>query len=184
MACPGWPGLPPLEVAGPTVVAAYLAAYGPATEAGFGDWLARGWFSLRRVRDWFAALGDRLVVVEVEGERRFVLAEDLDELATAGPSGDVVFVPGFDPYVLGAGTADGRVVPPARRDRVSRPAGWIAPVVLRGGVVAGTWALDGRRLIVEWFAEAGDVPKRAVGVGVERLAGVLGRALDPVVTIV
>jgi hypothetical protein len=184
LVCPGWPGPPPLEVAGPTVVAAYLGAYGPATQAGFGDWLARGWFSLRRVGDWFAALGERLVAVEIEGERRFVLVEHLDELAAAEPSGDVVFAPGFDQYVLGAGTADGRIVPPARRRAVSRPGGWIAPVVLWGGVVAGTWALRGRRLAVDWFAEAGDPPKGALGAGVERLAAVLGRALDPVVSIV
>lgn len=184
LACPRWPGLPPPEVAGSAVVAGYLAAFGPATQAGFGDWLARGWFSLRRIRDWFAALGDRVAEVEVEGERRLVLAEDLDELLGAEPVDAVAFLPGFDQYVLGAGTADSRVVPAANRSLVSRPGGWIAPVVLLGGIVAGTWEVDGCRLAVAWFSDAATPSRAAFEVGVERLAGLLGRRLEPIETVV
>ena len=52
----------------------------------------------------------------------------------------VRLLPAFDQWVLAAGTRDPHVVPPAHRADVSRAAGWIAPVVLLDGVVAGTWA--------------------------------------------
>jgi hypothetical protein len=89
----------------------------------------------------------------------------------------VRLVPGFDQSVLGPGTADGRVTPTARRSFVSRQSGWIAPVVLVGGVVSGTWALDGPRVELAWFSEAGRPPTKAIGTEVERLSGILRREL-------
>ena len=174
-----WPGLPEPDEAAPVVIASYLRAYGPATIRNFGHWLSRGRVSARQIRAWFAALGDRLSEVEVEGERRYVLAEDLDELAAAGPTAAVRLLPGFDQYVLGPGTEDGYVLPSNRRHAVSRQSGWIAPVVVAGGVVSGTWAVDGEHLRVEWFREAGRPPRTRIGDEVERMAGILGRTLRP-----
>ncbi len=48
-------------------------------------------------------------------------------------------MPSFDQWVLGPGTNDPVVVPPEHRGLVSRAGGWISPVVLVGGRVAGTW---------------------------------------------
>jgi len=42
-------------------------------------------------------------------------------------------LPGFDQYVLAAGTGAEHVVPPERRAEVSRTAGQISPVVLNRG---------------------------------------------------
>lgn len=92
-------------------------------------------------------------------------------------------LPGFDQYVLGPGTADGHVVPPARRAVVSRQAGWISPVVVAGGHVCGTWDLDGDRVGIEWFGEAGKPPRRALADEVARLSSILGRQLVPAITI-
>jgi hypothetical protein len=89
----------------------------------------------------------------------------------------VRLLPGFDQYVLGPGTADGRVVPTARRSAVSRQAGWISPVVVAGGVVRGTWELDGDSVRIGWFREAGKVPRRAVEAEVVRLSSIVGREL-------
>ena len=138
-----WSGIPDPDAAARVAIAAYLAAHGPANIDAFGNWLTGGWFGKRRLRTWFAALGDQVVEIEVDGDRAYVLAEDLDELASARPTTAVRLLPGFDQYVLGPGTADGRVVPPARRAAVSRQAGWISPVVVAGGVVCGTWELKG-----------------------------------------
>ena len=91
----------------------------------------------------------------MDGERSYVRTEDLDELAAAKPTKALRLLPGFDQWVLGPGTDDPRIVAPARRAAVSRQAGWISPVVVRGGVVAGTWELDGSALKVAWFPEAG-----------------------------
>jgi hypothetical protein len=178
-ASPRWAGVPEPDEAAPAAIGAYLGVYGPATVDAFGNWLARGWFGKRQIRTWFSALGDRLAEVDVDGERGYVLSEDLDGLASASPSTAVRLLPGFDQYVLGPGTGDGHVVPEARRAAVSKQSGWISPVVVAGGFVRGTWELDGERVRVAWFTEAGRVPRRALEAEVSRLSTILGRQLHP-----
>ena len=114
----------------------------------------------------------------MEGGPAHVLAEDLDALAAARPSRTVRLLPGFDQWVLGPGTADGHVTPGARRAAVSKQAGWIGPVVVAGGVVAGTWDLDRDEVRVAWFAEAGRPPGKALEEEVARLATTVGRGLE------
>jgi hypothetical protein len=172
-----WGGVPDPDEAAPRVISAYLRAYGPARADHVGNWLSRGRIPARQLRAWFHALGDRLSEVDVDGDPAYVLAEDLDELASATPTTTVRLLPGFDQYVLGPGTDDGHVVAAARRTAVSKQSGWIAPVVVAGGVVCGTWDLDGDRARVEWFGEAGKPPRRALGAEVARLASTLGRDL-------
>lgn len=172
-----WAGVPDPDEAAPVAIAAYLRAYGPATFDTFGQWLSGGWFGRRALRAWFDALGDRLAEVSVDGERAWVLAEDLDELASARPTKAVRLLPGFDQYVLGPGTKDGHVLPAARRAAVSRQSGWISPIVVAGGVVSGTWALDGDLVQVAWFGESGRPPRRALKAEGERLSSILGRDL-------
>ena len=143
---PGWQGLPPLEEAGPAVVLAYLAAYGPAGPAALDDWLLRGATPKKVLRGWFADLAARglLVEVSVEGEPLWARAADADELAAARPDTSTRLLPAFDQYVLGPGTKDPHVLDPRYRADVSRAAGWIAPVVVHAGRVVGTWeAADG-----------------------------------------
>ena len=176
-ASPRWPGLPDPEQAAPVAITAYLGAYGPTTVEAFGNWMAGGWFGRRRLRGWFEALGDRVAAVEVDGEAAWVLAEHADELASSSPTAAVRLLPGFDQYVLGPGTADDTVVPAGRRGAVSRQSGWIAPVVVAGGRVGGTWELDGDLVRVAWFPETGRPPAAALESEVGRLGGILGRGL-------
>ncbi|HEV8534950.1 MAG TPA: crosslink repair DNA glycosylase YcaQ family protein [Candidatus Limnocylindria bacterium] len=178
-----WAGVPDPEEAAPVAIAAYVGAYGPTTFAAFGHWLAAGWSSKGHLRKFFSALGDRLAEVDVEGERAYVLAEDLDEVVSATTSRAVRLLPGFDQYVLGAGTADGHVVPAARRTAVSKQSGWIAPVVVAGGVVSGTWALDGDRASVAWFRHAGKPPRNAIEAEVARLSSILDRELRAAISV-
>jgi winged helix DNA-binding protein len=177
-----WGGVPDPEEAAPAVIRAYLGAYGPATSNGLGNWLSRGRISKRRLKVWFDGLGDRLARVDVEGEGAFVLAEDLDGLAMTKPTKSVRLVGGFDQYVLGPGTDDGHVVPPARRGDVSQQSGWISPVVIAGGVVCGTWQLDGDRASIRWFAEAGRPPRTALEGEVARLSAILDRSIRARIT--
>jgi hypothetical protein len=172
-----WAGIPDPDEAAPVAIVAYLGAYGPATVDNFGNWLSRGRISARQLRTWFGALGDRLAEVHVDGERSYVLTEDLDELASARATAALRLLPGFDQYVLGPGTDDGHVVPAARRAAVSRQSGWIAPVVVAGGVVCGTWELDADLVRVAWFREAGKLPRNALEAEVARLASLLDRDL-------
>ena len=179
-----WAGVPDPDEAAPTAIAAYLGAYGPATVERFGDWLGGGWFGKRQLRTWFDLLGDRLVHVDVEGESAMILAEHADELGATEATKAVRLLPGFDQYVLGPGTADAHVIPADRRSAVSRQSGWISPVVVSGGVVAGTWELDGDVVQIAWFGEAGRPPARLLKAEVERLGSTLGRELRSRIVIV
>ena len=77
---PRWAGIPDLDEAGTRAVEAYFRAYGPATPDHVHYWLGEGLGAGRkRIRSWLAALGDRLVTVDVDGEPAQVLAEDRAE---------------------------------------------------------------------------------------------------------
>jgi hypothetical protein len=151
---PDWPGLPDPEAAAPSVIGAYLGAYGPATVTAFGSWLSRG---LRKslVAGWFAGMRDRLVEVDVDGQPGWILAEHADDLAACGPAPCVRLLGGFDQWILGPGTDEARLLPAAHRALVSKAAGWISPLVLTGGRVTGTWQLDGSDLVVSVFPGSG-----------------------------
>jgi Winged helix DNA-binding domain len=184
VASSSWAGIPDPDEAAPTVIVAYLAAYGPATAANLRNWLARGRIGARQLRTWFGALGNRLAAVEVDGEVAYVRSEDLDDLVAAHPSRAVRLLPGFDQYVLGPGTEDGHVVPAARRSAVSRQSGWISPIVVSGGVVCGTWSLKADQVQIAWFKEAGRPPRDALDAEVSRLASIVGGDLRAAIRLV
>jgi hypothetical protein len=60
---------------------------------------------------------------------------------------------------------------------VSKQSGWISPVVLAGGAVRATWGITGDRVVVDWFKEAGVVPRAALRAEVTRLSGIIAREL-------
>jgi hypothetical protein len=173
---PRWAGVPDLDEAGPRAVEAYFRAYGPATPDRVQYWLGEGLGAGRkRIRSWIAGLGDRLVEVEIDGGSAYVLREDAEELAATPASTAVRLLPGYDQWVLGPGTADAHVVPPARRPPVSRQAN----LVIAGGVVSGTWSVTGDQVALDWFAEAGSPPREPLAAEAARLATILGRPLEP-----
>jgi hypothetical protein len=150
-ALPGWKGVPEPDDAAPTAIAAYLGAYGPATPEVFDAWLSRSSLSKRVLRGWFAAMGDRLTTVEVGGQDAYILSEHADDLAAAEPSRSVRLLGGFDQYVLGPGTNDRQLLAAEHRDKVSKAAGWISPIVVSGGRITGVWELDGDEVVVSVF---------------------------------
>jgi hypothetical protein len=178
-----WGGVPEPDRAARAAMGAYLRTYGPSTADAFGHWLAGGWFGRRQLRVWFEGMKEELAEVDVDGHRAYVLAEDVEELAATSPTTTVRLLPGFDQYVLGPGTADERIIAAPRRAAVSKQSGWIAPVVVAGGVVRGTWELDGADVRVTWFEEGGRLQKAALRAEVARLASILDRDLRPVVSV-
>jgi hypothetical protein len=173
---PRWAGLPALHQAGRQAVVTYFGAYGPATLQHLQYWLCEGLGVGRRwIRCWVEELGDRLAEVDVGGEPAYVLNEDLAELTATAVTGTVRLLPGYDQWVLGPGTADPRVVPPGRRELVSRGAN----LVLAGGVVSGTWTLTDDAIVVSWFPEGGRAPRTALAEEAQRLAALLARPLQP-----
>jgi hypothetical protein len=168
---PRWAGVPELDEAGMRAVEAYFGAYGPASPDHVQYWLGEGLGAGRkRIQGWIAALGDRLVAVDIDGAAAYVLREHLEELDSTSPSDAVRLLPRNDQWVLGPGTADRHVVPRARRALVSRQAN----IVIDGGVVSGAWTVTDDHVAINWFPEAGRPPRTRLGDEVERLAKILG----------
>ncbi|SFF77350.1 Winged helix DNA-binding domain-containing protein [Actinoplanes philippinensis] len=166
-----WAGLPAPEEAAARIVPAYLGAYGPATMETFDQWLIRGASKRASLRGWFADLARSGVITEVsvDGRRAYARTADLDDIAAATSMPTVRLLPAFDQYVLGPGTGDEHLIAPHRRALISRTGGWISPVVVARGRVAGTWERDGEALTVGLFAEAGPVPETALAAEAHRL---------------
>ena len=157
------------------MVAAYVGTHGPTTPERVHDWFGKGLGAKRRdVTRWLAEVDDRLETVTIGGDVLLLLREDVDDLRTAPPSTAVRLLPGRDPWVMAPGTSDTRIVPPARREAVSRSAN----VVVSRGVVAGTWTVRGERLDVSWFTESGRVPRTALDQEAASLARLLDRPLE------
>ncbi len=165
-----WRGVPEPDEAAPTVIRAFLRAHGPGTPDAFDAWLSRSLSPRRQLKGWFAAMADELATVDVEGTPMQILADDVDELATTKPTDVVRLLGGFDQYVLGAGTNATYLVPTEHRADVSRPGGWISPVVLRGGRLVGTWRADGAIDVTLWE----DVPPAALKKATARMQELLG----------
>ena len=165
-AAPMWGGVPPLDEAGPRTVLEYVAAYGPCTPDHLDYWLGGGLSAGRaRLKRWLAAVEDRLVEVDVDGEARWVLAEDAPDLADVRAGTTVVLLPGKDDWVMGPGTKDTWVVPAEHRTAMTRGAN----PVLADGVVRGTWKVHGGSVEVD----APDAPRDETAAEVDRLEGLL-----------
>jgi hypothetical protein len=169
-----WQDVPEPDDAARVVIPAYLGAFGPATPATFDQWLLRGATPKATLRRWFDDLGDDVATVDVEGTVAYARTEDLDDLAASEPTTAVRLLPAFDQYVLGPGTADPHVVPQEHRGEVSRAAGWIAPVVVAGGRVTGTWEVDGGTPSVQLFP-GHKVPAPAMKAETSRLKAITTR---------
>lgn len=132
----GWDASPDLDDAGTAAVLAYLDAYGPARRERMHYWLGEGLSAgKKRIDRWIDALGDRVAHVEVDGSPAIAASIHLDALSSANASEETILLPGLDQWVLGPGTADDWIVPPAVRPLVTQGAG----LVLRGGALVGTW---------------------------------------------
>ncbi|MEC3956485.1 winged helix DNA-binding domain-containing protein [Nocardia sp. CDC153] len=166
---PDWQGIPDPDLAAPTVIRAYLGAYGPTTPDIFNNWLTRGFLSKPTVRRWFSELSAELTEIEVEGRTGYFLTEHLDDLAKTKPTSRVHLLGQFDQYVLGPGTADPILLPADHRTKVSRTAGWISPLLLIGGRIAGTWDIDKGDLVVSMF-DGAPAPTAEITAELPRLA--------------
>jgi hypothetical protein len=158
----------------------YLATYGPGTRETFARWF--GITSPAQAGKWLAGLGDEAVEVDVEGERAVMLATDAEEAAAAEPAGTVRLLPAFDHYVVAAPRDAGAVLAPAERGRVYRPQGWLSPVLLVDGRMAGVWSHERRgsavAVSVAPFGAVEPWVRAGVEAEAERLAAFLGGSLE------
>lgn len=158
----------------------YLAAYGPATRDEFAIWF--GSHSRALAERLLTGLGDEVAPVDLDGRRGWMLAADVAEAQAAAPARVVRLLPAFDQYVLAAPRDAPAVLPTALKGRVYRPQGWLSPVLLIDGRMAGVWRHEraGSRLAVriEPFSAIPAWARRAAGEEAEWLAGFLGGSLD------
>jgi hypothetical protein len=163
------------------LVRRYLDAYGPATHTDFAYWFGIG---QRPAREAFAHVTNELVAVDVEGQRAWMTPAGAESLLTERATSRVRLLPGFDPYTTGALSHLDRLLPGPLRARISRTSGWISPVLLVDGRIAGVWKHEVRRggacITIEPFAP---LPAR-VRTATEKSAATIGTFLGaPVETI-
>ncbi|HKE98078.1 MAG TPA: winged helix DNA-binding domain-containing protein [Actinomycetes bacterium] len=165
---------PTADAAWRAVVRRYLRAYGPATREELARWWGMQPAPAGRV---LAAQGDELAQVDVEGRRAWALAEDVPGMRVADLRAPARLLPGFDVYVAGT-RPRGSLVDPGVEARVFRAAGWVSPVVLVDGTVAGVWRHEragGRvEVTVELFRELEPRRLEEIGREADRLGSFLG----------
>jgi hypothetical protein len=150
----------------------FLHAYGPAPAEDLAHW----WMEARSGR-WvlpmLEALGDEAAEVDLEGRPAWALAADVPDLATATARNTARLLPAFDPWVIGMARRE-PMIDPAHVGRVYRQQGWVSPVILTNGRVAGVWrhTRTGRRLAVdlEPFAPLPAWAQRQLATEARRLA--------------
>ena len=156
----------------------YLRAYGPAGVEEFARWWG---VQPKAVRGLFVA-GDGFAQVEVEGKKAWMVDDDFGADAEQAWDGPVVrLLPLFDPYVVAVRRGGDRPLTGPEKDLVYRKAGWISPVLLVDGELAGVWehsaGKDGLHVDIRPFAALDpEVGERAVAQA-ERLAAHLGSPL-------
>jgi uncharacterized protein YcaQ len=126
----------------------YLRSYGPATLQDFARWTG---FPMPEAKAAWTLFQDELCEVDVEGQKGFILREDLTILNNTLPGEHILrLAPSFDPYMLGHVNKN-HLLDPAHYKKVYRNAAWISPVVLLNGRVAGIWSSRrrGKQLLLE-----------------------------------
>jgi hypothetical protein len=121
------------------------------------------------------------VTVDFDGEPAWMLAADA-EAAGAAAADAVRLLPAFDHYVVAAPRDRAAVLADGLRERVYRPQGWLSPVLLVGGRMAGVWSHErkGERVVVEIepFGDLGRAERAAAETEAEALAAFLDGTLE------
>ena len=125
---------------------------------------------------WDSLTGLR--IVSIEGEQAWILNEDLKALQKSELEAPVVrLLPHFDPYML-AHADKAHLVEARYYKRVYRNQGWLSPVVLLNGRVAGVWAYTRRgktlALEVELFEK---LPRKILSM-LEQEAEIIARFME------
>jgi hypothetical protein len=145
----------------------YLRAYGPATLTDFSHWAG---LPMQEVKLLLPLLEGKLAEIPGDKKSSYLLREDVAVLNKSS-SGEtsVRLLPIFDSYLLAHRDKD-HLLSAQHYKRVYRNQGWISPVVLINGVIAGVWShkLQGKRLLVN-IEPFGKLSK-AERTGIERQA--------------
>ncbi len=157
------------------IVRRYLRTYGPATREEFARWWGMQPASAGRV---LQTLSDELQEVDVQGQRSWALRADVPGMwKMSRPRQPVRLLAAFDVYVTGSRPKES-LVEKRFEPRVFRQAGWVSPVVLVDGKIAGVWNHEqaARRVdvTIEPFAKLSSGQKKEIAEEADRLGRFLG----------
>ena len=126
------------------LIVRYLAAFPGATRAMVARWWGGGRMSA--INRALGHVGAELAEIEVDGARALVRRADAALLAGATATASVRLLPGFDPFTNEVPRRVETVLAGSRHELVHRTAGWVSPIVVVDGAIAGTWELaSGKR---------------------------------------
>jgi hypothetical protein len=115
----------------------HLRAYGPATLTDFAHWSG---IPMREVKPLRALVDADVSEVTAENKTCLLLSEDKPLLRqTSKAKMPIRLLPNFDVYLLAHREKD-HLLSPQHYKRVYRNQGWISPVVLINGGIAGVWS--------------------------------------------
>ena len=159
------------------IVRRFLRAYGPASREEFARWWGMQPAPAGRILE---ASADELEEVDIEGHRALALATDVRAMQKTKATGQPLrLLPAFDVYVAGSRPKES-LVEKRLEPRVYRQAGWISPVVLVDGRIAGVWSHEraaGRlNVSVELFGRVSAGRKKEIAEEADRLGKFLGAA--------
>jgi uncharacterized protein YcaQ len=157
----------------------YLRAYGPATLTDFSHWSGMPAAEVRPLR---AMLGEELAEIKVENQSSLLLRDDVPALHAAHEGKNSVrLLPHFDPYLLAHREKD-HLLGAEHYKRVYRNQGWISPVLLVDGRIAGTWSykLQGKKVqvTVQPFSKLSRAIRTAIAQEADMLARFFGGNLE------
>ena len=175
---PDWRPAPHREAMA-AVIRRHLAVCGPASRETFARWF--GMPSAAQAGKLIAALGDAVAPVSVEGWEGWMRRDDVSAAGTSRPSGVVSLLPAFDQYVVAAPREETPVLAAEHKDRVYRRQGWLSPVLLVDGRIAGVWSHERKggvlAVTIEPFAAVADVVRAGAEREAQRLAEYFGDEL-------
>ncbi|SFF12489.1 Winged helix DNA-binding domain-containing protein [Actinacidiphila alni] len=158
----------PVAAARADLVTAWLAAYGPGTEADLKWWT--GW-SLTEVRKALAAVGAERVLLDDDGVGHVLPGDGAPTADDVPPA--ATLLPALDPTPMGWRDRDW-FLPAEHRAALFDRTGNVGPTVWWGGEVVGGWAhrADGT-VATRLLADRGTAAAAAVDAAAERLAAFL-----------
>lgn len=126
----------------------YLRAYGPATPGDFSHWAG---IPMQQVKALVPLLESELEEIPGDTRNSLLLREDEAVLKRrSGKKSCIRLLPSFDTYLL-AHRAKDHLLSAKNYKRVYRNQGWISPVILIDGAVAGVWShkFQNKSVVVE-----------------------------------
>jgi winged helix DNA-binding protein len=162
-----------------TLFRKYLRAYGPATLTDFSHWAG---IPMQEVKQLPALLKADLAEIPSDKKSRFLLREDVKILSSnPAAKSPIRLLPSFDSYLLAHREKD-HLLSAKHYKRVYRNQGWISPVVLIDGAIAGVWEhkLQSKKLLVniEPFGKLSKTERAAIEGEAEQLALFFDRKLE------